>query len=164
MNAITWICDPNTGHNFRARKRRQSIRLPFFPLAPVYPIPRIPALGYDRNNESSSLVKWQWKKTTVIAVWERHNPRTRLLITNRSSNASRAMSTSAVRGFSKNQPWRQFWPPKAEDFTKVQIQKAPWLAYKVDGSISNAKPWREWVLQNQSGVAKRGSTTHFEDW
>ncbi|KAF2809092.1 uncharacterized protein BDZ99DRAFT_463905 [Mytilinidion resinicola] len=76
------------------------------------------------------------------------------------ASPTRAMSTTAVRNI-KIQPWRQFWPPKAENFSEVQLQKMPWLAWKSDENNLKDAPWREWVLMNQSGIARRGSTTHF---
>jgi hypothetical protein len=74
------------------------------------------------------------------------------------------MSMSTTSAAAKEQPWRAFWPPKAENYSEQQIQDMPWLGWKFDPSKAEEKPWREWVLKNQSGIARRGSTTHLTEF
>ncbi|EUC45996.1 hypothetical protein COCMIDRAFT_4841 [Bipolaris oryzae ATCC 44560] len=56
----------------------------------------------------------------------------------------------------KAQPWRAFWPPKAEDYTAAEKAEMPWLTWKYDPTKPTDRPWREWMLENQKTVARRG--------
>ncbi|KAH7310954.1 hypothetical protein BKA65DRAFT_161839 [Rhexocercosporidium sp. MPI-PUGE-AT-0058] len=57
----------------------------------------------------------------------------------------------------KEQPWKAFWPPKAEAFSPEEREKMPWLTWKPDGNNTTDRPWRKWMLANQSTVVRRGA-------
>jgi hypothetical protein len=56
----------------------------------------------------------------------------------------------------KTQPWKAFWPLKAENYTTEEKAKMPWLTWKFDQSKPTERPWRKWMLENQTTVARRG--------
>ncbi|KAI1385931.1 uncharacterized protein F4822DRAFT_414492 [Hypoxylon trugodes] len=58
----------------------------------------------------------------------------------------------------KSQPWRAFWPLKKDDYTTEQQQNMPWLTWKPDPNNPENKPWRKWMLAEQSTVVRRGSS------
>jgi hypothetical protein len=64
-----------------------------------------------------------------------------------------ALSTAAD---AKIQPWKAFWPMKIEDYTAAEREKMPWLTWKYNPKNPTDKPWREWMLANQSTVVRRG--------
>ncbi|KAL4821139.1 hypothetical protein BDW67DRAFT_152160 [Aspergillus spinulosporus] len=57
----------------------------------------------------------------------------------------------------KHQPWKSFWPLDPTKYTEAQRAQMPWLTYKYDPARPNERPWRNWMLQNQSTVARRGA-------
>lgn len=57
----------------------------------------------------------------------------------------------------KHQPWKDFWPLRSDDFSPAEREKMPWLTWKYDPSRPNERPWRGWMLANQSTVARRGA-------
>jgi hypothetical protein len=76
---------------------------------------------------------------------------------------ARPQSTlNACTVITREQPWKAFWPPRTENFTEAQLNSMPWLAWEKDSNQASEKPWRSWVLKNQSSV-RRGSTVDVED-
>jgi hypothetical protein len=45
---------------------------------------------------------------------------------------------------------------KIENYTATEREKMPWLTWKFDPKNPTDKPWREWMLANQSTVVRRG--------
>jgi len=66
---------------------------------------------------------------------------------------SRAVS-NAVQ--TKAQPWKAFWPPKADMYTEAERANMPWLTWKYDPKKPTDRPWRSWMLENQKMVTRRG--------
>jgi hypothetical protein len=64
---------------------------------------------------------------------------------------------STAMGKEKAQPWKDFWPLKAENYTAEQLEKMPWLTWKADPKRPDDRPWKQWMLANQSTVARRGT-------
>ncbi|CEL02035.1 hypothetical protein ASPCAL01610 [Aspergillus calidoustus] len=73
------------------------------------------------------------------------------------ATASAAQQTPKPTASTKNQPWKAFWPLDPAKYTEVQRQQMPWLTYKYDPTRPNERPWRKWMLQNQSTVVRRGA-------
>ncbi|CAN9141961.1 hypothetical protein AA0116_g8471 [Alternaria tenuissima] len=78
----------------------------------------------------------------------------------RAATAAVKLQTRAISAASqaqaKSQPWRAFWPPRAEQFSEAEKKKMPWLTWKYDPTKPTDRPWREWMLENQKTVARRG--------
>jgi hypothetical protein len=64
------------------------------------------------------------------------------------------MATAATMG--KYQPWKKFWPLKAELYSAEEREAMPWLSWKFDAKKPDERPWKEWMLSNQSTVVRRG--------
>jgi len=58
----------------------------------------------------------------------------------------------------RTQPWREFWPPKKENYSAEEQKKMPWLTWKPDPAKPDDKPWRQWMLAEQNTVVRRGSS------
>ncbi|KAF6229103.1 hypothetical protein HO133_007217 [Letharia lupina] len=72
---------------------------------------------------------------------------------------SAAPSTVRQAGQStRTQPWKAFWPLKAENFKSEERATMPWLTWKPDPKRPDEKPWRQWRLVNQSCVSRRGAS------
>lgn len=66
-------------------------------------------------------------------------------------------SVGKVAQSAKQQPWKAFWPLKAESYTSEERANMPWLTWKFDPANPTNRPWRKWMLDNQSTVVRRGS-------
>jgi hypothetical protein len=51
----------------------------------------------------------------------------------------------------KEQPWKDFWPPKLNTFSAEELAEMPWLSWKPDPEKPDSKPWYEW-LKKDNGV------------
>ena len=58
----------------------------------------------------------------------------------------------------RTQPWKAFWPLKAEEFGAEERAGMPWLTWKPDPRKPDEKPWRQWRLANQECVSRRGGS------
>ncbi|CAN9168120.1 unnamed protein product [Alternaria alternata] len=75
--------------------------------------------------------------------------------TNAVKSQTRAVS-AASQIQAKAQPWRAFWPPRAEQFTDAEKEGMPWLTWRYNPAKPTDRPWRDWMLENQKTVARRG--------
>ncbi|RDW85284.1 hypothetical protein BP6252_02874 [Coleophoma cylindrospora] len=57
----------------------------------------------------------------------------------------------------KKQPWKEFWPPNAHGYSEEEKKTMPWLTWKFDEKNPTDRPWRQWMLQNQGTVVRRGA-------
>ncbi|KKZ61381.1 hypothetical protein EMCG_03987 [[Emmonsia] crescens] len=57
----------------------------------------------------------------------------------------------------KEQPWKAFWPLNAEKYSAEEKDKMPWLTWKFDPNKPTDRPWRKWMLENQTTVVRRGA-------
>jgi hypothetical protein len=70
-----------------------------------------------------------------------------------------ARTTGKVVAGTKTQPWKAFWPMKAENYPAEHLKAMPWLTWKPDANKPDDKPWRRWMLDNQSMVLRRGASS-----
>ncbi|KAI1422499.1 hypothetical protein F5Y12DRAFT_799479 [Xylaria sp. FL1777] len=78
----------------------------------------------------------------------------------KSSQLSQAYYAAAKAAGSvpKAQPWKAFWPLSKDGITAAEQSKMPWLTWKPDPARPDDKPWRAWMLAEQSTVVRRGSS------
>jgi hypothetical protein len=58
----------------------------------------------------------------------------------------------------KEQPWKAFWPRKANEATAEELKKMPWLNYEPDPEKPDVKPWYSWMRNDErdpSGIISR---------
>ncbi|OIW32923.1 hypothetical protein CONLIGDRAFT_627856 [Coniochaeta ligniaria NRRL 30616] len=67
------------------------------------------------------------------------------------------LTPGAARPVIRVQPWKTFWPLKAESYSQEQRADMPWLTWKPNPQQPDEKPWRQWRLENQSCVTRRGA-------
>ena len=71
---------------------------------------------------------------------------------------TQSLLSRQAKTVTRTQPWKAFWPLKAENFTAEQRAAMPWLTWKPDPQRPDEKPWRQWRLENQSCVTRRGAS------
>ncbi|KAI1403241.1 hypothetical protein F4819DRAFT_451931 [Hypoxylon fuscum] len=71
------------------------------------------------------------------------------------------MSNEFPSSDEKEQPWKKFWPPNLEQFSKEELIDNPWLGLcggggKPDGDPDpDGKPWYDWLRKDNDVSEQR---------